>query len=386
MAEMRSGRMEELLRNFALITENSYQRLAEWKDHAKGNVIGCLPMYVPEEIIDAAGILPITILVEDNNITLADYYLQPHLCSLVRAKFDLALRGKLDFLDGIVFPDLCDLTQQIPDIWSLHSSVPFKYSLCLARGNLKLPSRKHYLVQQFTHFKVSLERHFSLRITDERLRQSIITYNTHRTLLQRLYQIRRSNPSLFHAGDLVMVVAASMFMPKEEHNKLLLELITQAEAIAPVTDNRPRLVLSQLCDRPKKGVIDLFDQVGAVVADDDLFTGTRYFFKLVDDTLNPIESLVDRYVNGVPCPTKSDSNHDWGDFLVNMVKNANADGIVIFLVRFCEPLGFDYPYLKKKLSEARVPNMLLETEVGVEGHLEQIRTKVQAFIEMLKGV
>jgi len=378
--------MEELLRNFALITENSYQRLAEWKDHAKGNVIGCLPMYVPEEIIDAAGILPITILVEDNNITLADYYLQPHLCSLVRAKFDLALRGKLDFLDGIVFPDLCDLTQQIPDIWSLHSSVPFKYSLCLARGNLKLPSRKHYLVQQFTHFKVSLERHFSLRITDERLRQSIITYNTHRTLLQRLYQIRRSNPSLFHAGDLVMVVAASMFMPKEEHNKLLLELITQAEAIAPVTDNRPRLVLSQLCDRPKKGVIDLFDQVGAVVADDDLFTGTRYFFKLVDDTLNPIESLVDRYVNGVPCPTKSDSNHDWGDFLVNMVKNANADGIVIFLVRFCEPLGFDYPYLKKKLSEARVPNMLLETEVGVEGHLEQIRTKVQAFIEMLKGV
>lgn len=386
MAEMRSGRMEELLRNFALITENPYQRLAQWKDHTKHKVIGCLPMYVPEEIIDAAGILPITILVEDDNITLADYYLQPYLCSLVRAKFDLALKGKLDFLDGIVFPDLCDLTQQIPDIWSLHSSVPFKYSLCLARGNLKLPSRKHYLVQQFTHFKVSLERYFSLKITDERLRQSIITYNTHRTLLQRLYQIRRSNPSLFHAGDLVMVVAASMLMPKEEHNKLLLELITQAEAIAPVTDNRPRLVLSQLCDRPKKGVIDLFDQVGAVVADDDLFTGTRYFFKLVDDTLNPIESLVDRYVNGVPCPTKSDSNHDWGDFLVNMVKNANADGVVIFLVRFCEPLGFDYPYLKKKLSEARVPNMLLETEVGVEGHLEQIRTKVQAFIEMLKGV
>lgn len=183
-----------------------------------------------------------------------------------------------------------------------------------------------------------------------------------------------------------MVVAASMFMPKEEHNKLLLKLITEAEAIAPVADNRPRLVLSQLCDRPRKGALDLFDHVGAVVADDDFFTGTRYFFKLVDDTLNAIESLVDRYINGVPCPTKSDSNHDWGDFLVNMVKNANADGIVIFLVRFCEPLGFDYPYLTKKLSEAGVPNMLLETEVGVEGHLEQIRTRVQAFIEMLKGV
>jgi benzoyl-CoA reductase subunit C len=377
--------LDDILAEFAHIVEGPYKRLAGWKESTKSKVIGCIPMHVPEEIIHAAGILPVTILAKDDTITFADHYLQPYLCSLVRSKFDLDLKGELNFLDGIVFPDLCDLTQQVPDIWRLHSSVPFMYSLPLVRGDLQQPSRRHYLAQQFTHFKQSLEQHFNLKITDEQLRQSISLYNTNRNLLNRLYEIRRSNPGLFRARDLVTVVAAGMLMPKEEHNALLKRLIDQAEILTPITDTRPKLVLSQICDQPRNEVLDLFDKLGAVIADDDLYTGSRYFFTSVNDTLEPMESLADRYVNDIPCPTKSDSNYDYGDYLVNKVKEADADGMVIFLVRFCEPLGFDYPYLRRKLSEAKVPNMMLDTEVGVKGNLEQMRTRIQAFIEMLEG-
>jgi benzoyl-CoA reductase subunit C len=378
--------MLELLRNFALITEDPYKRLAQWKDRTKHNVIGCLPMYTPEEIIHAADMLPITILAEDEDIRLAGQYIQPYLCSLVRAKFDMALDGRLDFLDGIVFPDLCDLTQQIPDIWKLHRSVPFQYSLGLVRGNLELRSRRNYLLQQFTDFKSSLEKCFSRQITNEQLRRSIAVYNHNRTLVNRLRQMRRSNPGLFHAGDMVSIVAASMLMPKEEHSELVSELVACVERRALGSDDKPKIVLSNLCDQPKKSVLDLIDQLGAVIVDDDLYTGSKYFYKNVDETLDPIEGLVDRYIHGLPCPIKSDSNRDLGEYLIDLAKQAEADGLIIFLVRFCEPLGFDYPYLKKRLSEAGIPHMLLETEVGVEGHLEQIRTRVQAFIEMLKGV
>ena len=316
MTELPEGRkkLDDIIGEFAHIVEDPYKRLAHWKESNKSKVIGCIPMHVPEEIIHAAGILPVTILARDDAITFADHYLQPYLCSLIRSKFDLVMKGELNFLDGIVYPDLCDLTQQVPDIWRLHSPVPFMYSLPLVRGDLQLPSRRHYLVQQFTHFKSSLEQHFDLKITNEQLQQSISLYNTNRNLLNRLYEIRRSQLGMFRAGDLVTVVAAGMLMSKEEHNTLLNKLIAQTEAFAPTTDTRPKLVLSQICDQPRKEVLDLFDKLGAVIVDDDLFTGSRYFFTPVNDTLEPVESLADRYVNDIPCPTKSDNNYDYGDY------------------------------------------------------------------------
>jgi benzoyl-CoA reductase subunit C len=233
------------------------------------------------------------------------------------------------------------------------------------------------------HLKACIEKSFGKEITDERLRQSIAIYNKNRKLLNYLYDIRRSSPALFHAGDLVTVVVASMLMPKEEHNNLLTNLITSVHRAGKVMDDKPRLILSNLCDQPKRGILELIDQTGAVVADDDLYTGSRYFSTLVDETISPIEALVERYIHDVPCPTKSNVKDDWGDYLINMVKKADANGVIILLVRFCEPHGFDYPYLKHKLSGAGIPNLLIETEAKGSFHLEQVRTRLQAFIEGL---
>lgn len=375
--------MEEILRKFYSIVENPYEELTQWKDRTKSKVIGCFPMHVPEEIIHAAGILPVTLLTRDKEITLASKYIQPYLCSLVCSKLDLALNGDLDFLDGIVFPSVCDLMEQVPDIWQLHKPILFHSSLGLVRGKLDLPSKRHCLANQFINLKARIEKSFGREVTDERLRQSIAIYNQNRNLLNHLYDIRRSNPALFHAWDLVTVVAASMLMPKEEHNHLLTNLITSVHRAPKVVNNKPRLILSNLCDQPKRGVLELIDQIGAVVADDDLYTGSRYFSTLVNETISPIEALVERYIHGVPCPTKSDVKDDWADYLINMVKKADANGVIILLVKFCEPHGFDYPNLKQKLSGAGIPNLLIETEAKGSFHFEQVRTRLQAFIEAL---
>ena len=377
--------MEELLGRFTNITGNPYQRLAQWKEQTKGRVIGCLPMYVPEEIIHAAGILPVTILASDEEITLADRYVHANLCSSVRAKFDMSLKGELGFLDGIIFADVCDFTQQIPDIWQLHSSIPFQYSLELPEGMLGSPSRKSYLGQMFTNFKASLEKFSGQEITDERLRQSIAIYNRNRTLLSRLYELRRSNPSLFHARDMVTIVAASMLMPKEEHSELLTNLLACVEGATQVTNSKPKLLVSgNLCDWPAKGLMELIDEVGAVVVDDDLYTGSRYFVSQVDETLKPIEALAEQYISGLPCPTKSNPDIDWADYLLGLVKRAGAEAVIILKMGFCEKHGYDYPYLKQRLSQAGIPHLLVET--GHRVALGQIRTRLQAFTEILKGV
>jgi len=377
--------MQEILSKLADIVKSPYQRLSRWKEQTGGKVIGCLPMYIPEELIHAAGLLPVAVLAGEEEFTLVDKYIEPYLCSVTRSKFDMVLRGELDFLDGMVFPDVCEFTQQLPDIWMIHWTGAYQYVVPLVKGNFDLPSRKHYLMEQFTGFRASLEKFFGQEITDQRLRQSIAIYNHNRALLSRLYQVRRSNPGLFHAKDMVTIVTASMFMPKEEHSELLTKLLARVEGAKPAPDGRLRLVLSgNLCNQPVDGILKLIDELDIAVVDDGLYTGRRYFTDLVDETLDPIEALAERYISGMPCTTKQDPNGKWADYLLSLVKESEAKGVIMLIVRFCEPHGFDYPYLKQSFAEAGVPLFLVETEL--RGALEPIRTRLQAFTETLREV
>ena len=71
------------------------------------------------------------------------------------------------------------------------------------------------------------------------------------------------------------------------------------------------------------------------------------------------------------------------DALLNLIHARAADGVLFAPQKFCEPHGFDYVTMKDALDRAGVPHLLLELEQSqVSG---QIRTRLQAFIEMLDG-
>lgn len=377
--------MEDVLSRFHEIVENPVKTLSRWKEQTGGKIVGCLPMYMPEEIIHAAGVLPAILLKGTAELTVVEGVLQPYLCSWLRSKFDSALKGELDFLDGVAFPDVCVLSQQLPDIWRLHKPDGFQHILPLVKGHMSLTSRRHYLVAQFNHLKASLEKFFGQKITNRKLRQSIVLYNRNRLLLDHLYQVRLFNPGLFRASDMVAVVAAGMLMPKDKHNELLTSLLARTEGAKPATDGRVRLVLSgHLCEKPEDGLLKIIDGLDAVVADDDIYTGRRYFMTQVSELRDPIEALAERYLSGVYCPTKQDPEEEWANYLSVMVKRSQAKGLVMLITRFCEPHGFDWPTLHLKLTALNVPHMYLEVEH--RGVLEPIRTRLQAFVETLKEV
>ncbi len=377
--------MEEVLSKFHSIVENPIKTLAHWKEQTKGKIVGCFPMYTPEEIIHAAGILPATLLRSYDELTAVEGILQPYLCSLVRSKFDSMLKGDLNFLDGVVFPDVCLLQQQTPDVWYIHKPEGFQYPLPLVKGHMGLPSRWHYLTAQFNHLRASLEKYFGQKITDERLHQSIAIYNRNRLLLDRLYQVRLFNPGLFRASDMVAVVASGMLMPKEEHNELLTDLLVRVEGAKTAPDGRARIVLSgHLCDKPEDGLLKIIDGLEAVVVDDDLYTGRRYFTTRVSEVGDPVEALAQRYISGIYCPTKQDVHEEWAHYLSVMVKRARAKGLIMLIIRFCEPHAFDWPALDQKLTTLGIPHSYVEVEHG--GALEPIRTRLQAFVEILKEV
>jgi benzoyl-CoA reductase subunit C len=375
--------MDKLLNRFASIVENPYPWVTQWKKDNGKKIIGCVPMAIPEEIIHAAGMLPVMLLGSDEAITLADQYAHPYICHSVRGNFDLSLKRKLDFLDGVIFSDFCLTVQMISDSWRLHNPGVFNHYLVLPK-NMKAPYAKKYLLHQFMGLKAALEGLACREISEDSLKRSISTYNQNRNLLHRLFKLRRSNPELFRARDIATVVAASMLMPKEEHNQLLSQLLEEVQAKPQSSNGKTRLILSgYLCDMPELDVLDLVEELGVAVSDDDLYVGRRYFHTLADETLSPMDALAQRYIQDVPCPTKLYSKKDWADYLTNLVKEAKAEGVVTFVLKYCEAHLYDIPSLAKSLSQAGVPNLAIEmTHSGATG---QVRTRLQAFLETIGG-
>jgi benzoyl-CoA reductase subunit C len=132
-------------------------------------------------------------------------------------------------------------------------------------------------------------------------------------------------------------------------------------------------------DEPR--LLNLIEELGAHVAGDDLCTGSRHFSEQVGAEGEPIVGLAAYYLRRPPCPTKYHPDHDPARHLIDQFRQAGADGVVFALEKFCEPHAFDYALIRPTLDQAGVPNLLLEMEQVPS--LEALRTRLQAFVEML---
>jgi bzd-type benzoyl-CoA reductase N subunit len=369
------------LKKFSEIATRPRAYAQEWKRRTGGRVFGYFCSYFPEELLHAAGILPMRILGDKENVSLADSHVQAFICSLVRTSLDAALKKKLDFLDGVVFPHSCDSIQNLADIWRYNFPGQFSDVVVLPVW-VDVPEAEPYLTQEIGRFKKKLQEHLGKDISDAQLKASIDIYNENRTALAQLYAVRRDKPHAISGQGILDVVRASMCMCKEEHTALLKELLEELKTIPRTADGPVRLVLyGNVCDDP--GIMSLFDEVEAVVVDDDLCTGSRYFLHIEPSDGDPVLRLAQRYLRRVPCPSKHSSDFDRRAYLVNMVRQNRADGIVMLILKFCDPHAFDYPDIAKKLTGENIPHLLIETEIQ-PASLEQVRTRLQAFVEMLK--
>jgi benzoyl-CoA reductase/2-hydroxyglutaryl-CoA dehydratase subunit BcrC/BadD/HgdB len=179
------------------------------------------------------------------------------------------------------------------------------------------------------------------QIEDRSLQKSIEVYNENRDLMKRLYDLRRRTPEVITAREMVAVSGAGMLMPKEDHSERLRKLIPAlAKRKPPIGDpeRRVRLVVTgSLCEAPSAELLDLTEEMGGIVVEDDLYTGSRYFLSKVPALANPMEALAEAYLQMVaPCPTRIYPELKLGPYLVDMVKKANGKGILIILVKFCE--------------------------------------------------
>jgi len=389
--------MESIPNTFLTANETPYR---SWPErYPDRQAMGYICTYTPEEVIQAAGFTPVRLRTGPELPTQAEAHLQSFTCALCRSTLHQALRGDLAFLSGLVFPHTCDTLQVLADIWQ--ENFPDLYVTTIVQPlNLGSPSARPYLVTELQRFRQSLAEFNGQPISDDSLRASIQLHNETRHLLSQLDNQR----SRLTARGFYAAIEASMVMPKEQFNPLAAELVELLSEKNSEQQKGPRLILvGPVLDDPT--VLDIIDDLGACVVGDDLCTGSRYFDQPAAEIVgqarpersrrvgnlsqsqgeesDPIVALADRYLTRRPCPTKHSPHCHRGKYLLELVEEQKADGIVFTLQKFCEPHAFDYPIVKETLDTAGVPHLLLELEhtpaVG------QLRTRLEAFLEMLQA-
>ena len=377
---------EMIFARFEHAAEHPLASARAWKETHGQRVVGSFPMHFPGELAHAAGCLPMILQESNDPITVGHSLLQPFYCGYTRSVVDQCGKGEYDFLDAIMFGDHCVQVLGAADVvraklpntrvhfYQLISSMSDPWSLGRAR-------------ETFAGLKEGLEEMIGHVISDDAIRTSTALFNRNRQLLRRLYDLRRSGVAKIAARKMQLAVKSSMVMDKATHNALLEELVTELEASRDRMPKGVRVYLSgHFCQAPKLGILDMIEDCGGIVVDDDLYHGTRYISTDVDEVGDPLSALAQWYLARnlkVPCPTRVDQNADWETYLLGAMEKSKAQGMIVLMAKFCEPHMYYYPEIKEAFEARGVPHLLIETEHETTA-LEGMRTRVESFLEMIK--
>ncbi len=352
------------------------------KGESRRKIVGYFCSYTPEEIIYAAGAHPFRLFGTGEAIHLADAHFQAYCCSLVRGALEGALAGRLEFLDGAIFPHTCDSIQRLSDVWRMNVKGLFHLDVVLP-VKLDTESAKTYMSDVLRKFTCDVESRLNITIGKEVMQDAVRVFNRIRGYLGRLYEVKSTYPGIISGSDLHSIIKASMIMDRDRLLEILPGIVTELEREKGPGDETvgKRLVMAGgICNHPD--IYRIIEEAGGVVVGDDFCTGSRYFEGTTEIKDDPVAAIAERYMARPPCPAKHTGLFTRADHLVDIVWEKKAQGVVFFFLKFCDPHAFDYPYLKEALDRKGIPSIMLEVEdqLPSEG---QLQTRFETFIEML---
>lgn len=355
----------------------------KWKSRG-GTVVGYTCLTTPEEMLYAAGFLPVRIVGSPTEpITLADQYLEDILSPRYRSMLDLYLKGRYDYLDGWFIARQEDSAIRL--YYTFKSFREIRPTNIFWLDKVRKRSRRDfkYLVGELGRVRDCLEHEFFLRITDDALAKAIEVYNENRQLLRRVDDLRREDPPRISGEEFFQVTNAGFWMSREEHNRLLKQYLQEVDQ-RPGHKEGVRIALAgSIIDNLE--LIKFIEEAGGVVVTDSLLNGTAYFAEdvIVDPKFSPLEALAEHLLYRRPSPHVIPPS-DFDDYFIGKVKEANVDGVIFWILRWEDGVGWHYPDQKDMLDELSIPHLLLEMQ---ELHLvapERLKIRVETFIESLK--
>lgn len=366
---------------FKQIMEAPWETARQWKEETGGKVIGHLLPDVPEELLHAAGALPVAVEGAGVHASHAPAHIPGYTCNHAMGAVEMGLRGDLDVLDGMIIPYVCDTTRNLSHTWSiLFPEMPAE--LVRLPKRLDYPGIREYLRNEFSRLLESAGRITGRNPDNEEISQSVKLYNRCRARLRDAYSKQREAPSIWTSERVQLLIGSALRAPREEHVKWMDALPWDEESEGRAEDRIPLYVRGKVWDPP--GILELMDRLGFLVVRDEIVTGYRSIARDAPLNGDPMGALVERHLSSIPYPGYHMEPRSLVKGFMDRVNESRARGVLFLNPKFCETAAFDTPDFQKALEDASIPSLILETSArGVSAG--QIHVRLEAFREMIAG-
>ena len=376
--------IETLVNEFSAIAANPHGQLKAYKD--KGlKCIGVMPYYAPEELVYAAGMMPMGMWGSNKKtISRAKEYCATFYCTIAQLDLEMLLDGTCDLLDGVITPTICDTLR--PMSQNIRVAMSEKMPcIFLAHPQFRRPAfGLKFCHDQYTHVKTELEKIRGSEIKDEEIRDAIKVYNKSRKARREFVKLANAHCDVIDPIMRSAVLKASYFMRKDEYTEKLEALNTELRALPEAKWNGVKVVTSGIIvDNPT--LLKIFKDNNVAIAADDVAHESRMIRVDADETGDPMEALCKQFADqdyDVLLYDEASEQNRRGEYVANLVKESGAQGLVLFMQQFCDPEEMEFPYLKKALDAAGIPFIKL----GVDQQMRdfgQAATAIQAFADVL---
>ena len=372
----------------AIFEDLSFAKAREWKAAVPGRkVIGYMPVYVPREIVHAAGMLPLGILGggADMEVIHGDAFYQSYICRIPRSTIEMAINGKLDFVDGMMFPSICDVIRNLSGIWKL--LFKDKYVRYFdAPQNFREEVGGVFYANEMRELRDGLAKLGGREVSDDDMRRSIAVYNENRRWVNRVYDFRSDFPWKAPSAEVYLLMRAGMVLPPEEHTLLMREYLAAAEAAnRPMRDNCRVVLTGAFCEQPPLSLIKSLEMSGCYIVDDDLLLVTRWLLTDVPTEGDPIENLSRAFLlHSAETAAKYEPDvARKGSYLIDSVRKRKADGVIFAAPSFCDPALLDKPMIISRIEPIGIPYIHIQYAEN-SSQMQPIREQSGTFADSIK--
>ena len=364
------------------------KRLMEAIKREGKKVIGTFCVFVPEEFIYAVGAVPLRLCAGTfDTIAPVEEFLPRDTCPIIKSSLGL-IRLKLlpqyELLDMVVIPTTCDWKMKYGEI--LQDYLPV-WTLNLPHQK-EISSAKRFWKEELMSFIAKLESITGNRINRRNLRDSIHLVHRAQTAFRRLYQLRRRKKVPIWGSDAMLVMSLYFFADIHQWTDKMEKLVAELEGVEnPVCSNgAPRIML---CGSPiiwpNWKLPFIIESSGGIIVADEFCSVSRIIYDPVQmdeytkkDLFN---AVCERYLLPCTCPCFT-PNEDRKRRILQMVEDFAVEGMVYHVYKGCFIYDIELYGIEKALNEKGIPMIRIETDYNPED-VEQIRTRIEAFLEML---
>jgi len=404
-----------------------------WKARTGGKVMGCFCSYAPEEILVAANWLPARVLGGHQPQDVAEKYMFGMYCPFSRDVLAQGLKGRYDYLDGILLTQSCIHLRQSFNSWQMHVPVPFNYYIYMPQ-KVQTPHAVPYHRSELAKFRAALEAYDGTTLSEDDLNRGIAVVNENRRLMREVYEFRKGDSPKVTGTEAMWMTTSSMWVDKEEHSAELRRVLKELpnRSLTRQTGAKLMIIGSENDDIP---FIEMVEKVGATVVMDEHCTGTRYFWnqcevpplqspplsggevredkspplsgrevredkspplsgrEVREDKSPPLSggdekggrdlmtAIAQRYIDRPTCPVKDWEDRTRFEHILRLAREWEVQGAIIIQQKFCDPHECDMVPLRAFLNEHDIPNLMLEFDATTP--LGPFRIRVEAFLEMI---